>query len=154
VKWVTIQVVRGRRFGSMHAFVIRDAAGRAVTPRPLRLWPERRGFAGHLCGLHAAVRHCDNIEPDRWFEGTHLLDEQLLPAAAIRYEIGPHVFGRFRYEVEITDEFGNRSADEAVTFHGVISSWPAPARGLRVTGWDESSGRLSFCFETSEQLVG
>lgn len=158
---VRIGIVRGRAFRSSDGFEIYGDGGTGkmdldhpVSTRRVLLWPEACPMAGHLLDGHVVARHLDAIRPDGHLEGTHLLDACLYPAAVIGEEVGPYVFGRFRFAVVTQDAAGNRETNEVAINEVVVNCESAPARRLRPTAYEAGSGRMMFAFEPSERLVG
>ncbi len=158
---VRIQVVRGRAYRSTDGWQVcggADGGGidwdHPLTSRRMPFWPDAMSVAGHLSGGHALGPHLDSVRPDGHLEGTHLLDEHSYPAAAMEFEVGPFVFGRFRFAVVTEDAFGNVMRDGVVVHSCVVNSSPLPAFDLRPTAQDRATGRMSFSFTPSERLVG
>lgn len=161
MQWVRIQVVRGRAYRSSDGWQVYGGAAdgdidwvHPLTGRRMPFWPDAMGMVGHLLGGHALGPHLDSVRPDGHLEGTHLLDEHLSPAAAMGFDAGPFVFGRFRFAVATEDAAGNVVTDGVVVHSCVINSLPPPALDLRPTEQDEVTGRMSFSFTPSERLIG
>jgi hypothetical protein len=157
---ITIGVVRNRPFRSTDGFHICGDGGSGqmdwdhpVTPRRLLLWPDAPIIPGHLLGGHGMSLHLDGVRPDGFLEGAHLLDTHMRPAAAVVYEAGPFVFGRFRHAVVMEDAVGNAAAGAAV-HETVINSDPPPATDLVPMAYDTQTGRLTFSFSGSDRLTG
>jgi hypothetical protein len=158
---IRIGVVRGRAYHSSDGFHVYGDRGTGVmdwvhpvTPRRELFWPDAAAMAGHLLAGHVMGPHLDSVRPDGHLEGVHLLDECLMPAAAILYESDPLVFGRFRHAVVTEDAIGN-ATQAGVTIHEtVINSEPAAARDLKPVSYDAGSHRLTLAFSPSERLVG
>ncbi len=158
---IRIGVVRERRFCSTDGFHVYGDSGSGVmdwvhpvTPRRELFWPDAAVVAGHLLAGHVMGPHLDSVRPDGHLEGVHLLDECLMPAAAIFCETDPLVFGRFRHAVVTEDAIGNATQAGVTIRERVINSEPAAARDLKPVSYDAGSHRLTFSFVPSERLVG
>ncbi len=158
---VRIQVVRGRAYRSTDGWQVCGGAGgdgidwdHPLTSRRMPFWPDAMGMVGHLLGGHGLGPHLDSVRPDGHLEGTYLLDEQLYPAAAMEFDAGPYVFGRFHFAVVTEDGAGNVVTDGVVIHSCVVNSAPSPAFDLRPVAQEQATGRMSFSFTPSERLIG
>ena len=156
-----VGVVRGRRFRSVDGFEVYGDGGtgtvdedHAVTPRRVLLWPDVAVMAGHLFGGHVMAVHLDSVGSDGQFEGTHLLDEHLYPAAAVVFETGPRVFGRFRHAVVTEDAVGNATAAGVTVHETVVNSDPPAASDLMPVAHDSGTDQLTLTFVPSDRLTG
>jgi hypothetical protein len=161
VQAIRIGVVRSRSYGSPDGFHVYGDGGSGqmdwdhpVTPRRQLLWGDVPGVVGHVEVGHLTGLHLDNVLPDGHAEGTHLLDEHLLPAAAVEHETEPFVFGRFRHAVVMEDAAGNATLDGVTAHETVVNSEPAPARGFRPKYHEVVPDRFTFSFSRSDRLTG
>jgi hypothetical protein len=120
----------------------------------VQFWPDAPAMAGHLQGGHVMATHLDSVLPDGHLEGTHLQDGHHWPAAAVAYEAGPFVFGRFGHAVVTTDMIGNATTQGVTVQETVVNSDPPPASDLMPTGYDPVTGRMTFSFTASDRLTG
>ncbi len=158
---IRIMVVRDSRYRSGDGFEVFGDSGSGVvdwihplTSRRLLFWEGALTMMPHLLAGHLRCFHLESIPRDGHLHGTHLMDQQVLPAGSIVFEDGPFVFGRFQHAVVTQDEVGNHEFDGVAIYSNVVNSDPSPARGFRVANYDKNNGMVTFSFQPSERLVG
>ncbi|UCD28527.1 MAG: hypothetical protein JSV03_15835 [Planctomycetota bacterium] len=158
---IKLGVVRNRNYRSADGFHIYTDGGSGqmdwmhpATPRRILFWEDAPLMAGHLLAGHVMAQHLDSVWIDGHLEGTHLLDEFLLPATTIFYETDLFVFGRFRHAVVTEDSLGNATTDGVVVCQTVINSEPGQANDFLPISYDSQNDRLTFSFTLSERLTG
>jgi len=158
---IRIAVVRSRCYRSSDGFHIYGDSGSGqmdwthpMTPRRVPLWPDAPIMAGHLFSGHLMCPHLDSISVDGHLEGTHLLDQHGLPAAAMAYETDAYVFGRFGHAVVMEDAAGNAQTSGIAIYETVINSEPASAEDFQIASYEPGEDRLTFSFSPSERLCG
>jgi len=118
----------------------------ALSPGPVRFWPEAGGRNGHVHDAHLVLRHLDSVDPDGHFETLHLDAEHLRPAWPIIVESPSYVFGRFNHAVKVFDGAGNVSSDPPAQCAVTVNAAPAAPRVLKCVGYDEPSDQVTFSF--------
>ena len=158
---VRLGVVRNRRFRVGDGFTVCGNGGSGtidydhpVTPTPVPLWLGVSPSAGHLRGGHLLEPALDSLVEDGHTEGTHLLDDHLIPAGLVEFTCPAVVFGRFRYAVVMRDAVGNERLDLSSEHQQTINSAPAGPRDLVCVAQEPEGGQLTFRFEPGGKLCG
>lgn len=156
-----LNVMPARRYVSQDGFQVYADHGtgvmdwsHAVSGRRLPFWEDASPAANHLEGAQGVSPHLDAVRWPGHALTLHLVHEHLYPTSPVTWHSRPLVFGRFRYAVVAEDAAGNARTEDALIRTFVINSEPTGPTDLRPAAFSFDTGRHTFGFTGSDQLVG